>query len=159
VTVAGSFHRAAAPNLVAGEWHPGRRREHADVEGSRQQRHQSHDREDPSRSADDIASNPPCTSATISPSVTLTDSGRPSAVAAASIVWWFCFTAVPFLKVSLEDAQHLPQGRNKAEDRHVKFHDARGNVAAYQVRDTNAGRQVFVTTSCGSTAQVQVVAS
>jgi hypothetical protein len=34
-----------------------------------------------------------------------------------------------------------------------------GTSAAYQVRDTNAGRQVFVSTSCGSTAQVQVVAS
>src|SRR5207244_9356483 len=29
----------------------------------------------------------------------------------------------------------------------------------YRVRDTNAGRQVFVSTACGSTAQVQVVAS
>lgn len=34
-----------------------------------------------------------------------------------------------------------------------------GAPSAYQVRDTNAGRQVFVSTSCGSTAQVQVVAS
>jgi hypothetical protein len=34
-----------------------------------------------------------------------------------------------------------------------------GAPAAHQVRDTNAGRQVFVSTSCGSTARVQVVAS
>jgi hypothetical protein len=34
-----------------------------------------------------------------------------------------------------------------------------GASAAYQVRDTNAGRQVFASTSCGSIAQVQVVAS
>ena len=30
---------------------------------------------------------------------------------------------------------------------------------AYTVRDTNSGRQVFVSTACGSTAQVKVVAS
>jgi hypothetical protein len=34
-----------------------------------------------------------------------------------------------------------------------------GAPAAHQVRDTNAGRQVFVSTSCGSTAHVRVVAS
>jgi hypothetical protein len=33
-----------------------------------------------------------------------------------------------------------------------------GAPTAYVVRDTNAGRQVFVSTSCGSTAQVKVVA-
>ena len=33
-----------------------------------------------------------------------------------------------------------------------------GAPATYNVRDTNAGRQVFVSTSCGSTAQVKVVA-
>jgi len=33
-----------------------------------------------------------------------------------------------------------------------------GAPAAYNVRDTNAGRQVFVSTSCGSSAQVKVVA-
>ena len=32
-------------------------------------------------------------------------------------------------------------------------------TTAYTVRDTNSGRQVFVSTSCGSTAQVKVVAS
>jgi hypothetical protein len=31
--------------------------------------------------------------------------------------------------VSLADAQHLPQGRSQAGDRHLKFHDARGNLA------------------------------
>jgi len=34
-----------------------------------------------------------------------------------------------------------------------------GAPVAYQVRDTNSGRQVFVSTACGSTAQVKVVAS
>jgi hypothetical protein len=34
-----------------------------------------------------------------------------------------------------------------------------GATAAYQVRDTNSGREVFVSTSCGSTAEVTVVAS
>jgi hypothetical protein len=34
-----------------------------------------------------------------------------------------------------------------------------GAPATYVVRDTNSGRQVFVSTSCGSTAQVMVVAS
>ena len=34
-----------------------------------------------------------------------------------------------------------------------------GKHVAYKVRDTNAGREVFVSTSCGSTAQVQIVAS
>ena len=34
-----------------------------------------------------------------------------------------------------------------------------GKHVAYKVRDTNAGRQVFVSTSCGSTAQVKVVAN
>jgi hypothetical protein len=34
-----------------------------------------------------------------------------------------------------------------------------GAPTAYQVRDTNSGRQVFVSTSCGSTAQVKVIAS
>jgi hypothetical protein len=34
-----------------------------------------------------------------------------------------------------------------------------GKHVAYKVRDTNAGRQVFVSTSCGSTAQVTVVAN
>ena len=33
-----------------------------------------------------------------------------------------------------------------------------GTAAAYTIRDTNAGRQVFVSTSCGTTAQVKVVA-
>jgi hypothetical protein len=32
-------------------------------------------------------------------------------------------------------------------------------VASYTKRDTNAGREVFVSTACGSTAQVKVVAS
>jgi hypothetical protein len=32
-----------------------------------------------------------------------------------------------------------------------------GAPAAFTVRDTNAGRQVFVSTTCGSTAEVQVV--
>jgi hypothetical protein len=30
---------------------------------------------------------------------------------------------------------------------------------AYTTRDTNSGRQVLVSTACGSTAQVKVVAS
>jgi len=34
-----------------------------------------------------------------------------------------------------------------------------GATAAFTVRDTNAGRQVFVSTPCGSTAKVQVTAS
>jgi len=34
-----------------------------------------------------------------------------------------------------------------------------GAPVAYQVRDTNSGHQVFVSTACGSTAQVKVVAS
>jgi hypothetical protein len=34
-----------------------------------------------------------------------------------------------------------------------------GAPVTYQVRDTNPGRQVLVSTSCGSTAQVKVVAS
>src|SRR2546430_3274224 len=34
-----------------------------------------------------------------------------------------------------------------------------GAAAAYQVRDASSGRQVLVTTSCGSTAQVKVVTS
>jgi len=32
-------------------------------------------------------------------------------------------------------------------------------VTNYSTRDTNSGRQVFVPTTCGSTAQVKVVAS
>ena len=34
-----------------------------------------------------------------------------------------------------------------------------GTPVAYQVRDTNSGRQVLVSTACGSTAQVKIVAS
>ena len=34
-----------------------------------------------------------------------------------------------------------------------------GAPATYQVRDTNSGRQVFVSTSCGTTDQVKVIAS
>lgn len=34
-----------------------------------------------------------------------------------------------------------------------------GASVAYQVRDTNSGRQVFVSTTCGSTAQVNIVAN
>jgi len=34
-----------------------------------------------------------------------------------------------------------------------------GATVAFTSRDTNAGRQVFVSTPCGSTAQVRVVAS
>ncbi len=34
-----------------------------------------------------------------------------------------------------------------------------GVSKVYKVRDTNSGRQVFVSTTCGSTAQVKVVAS
>jgi hypothetical protein len=34
-----------------------------------------------------------------------------------------------------------------------------GTPTTYKVRDTNSGREVFVSTSCGSTAQVKVVAS
>jgi hypothetical protein len=34
-----------------------------------------------------------------------------------------------------------------------------GAPVAHQVRDTHSGRQVFVSTSCGSTAKVKVVAS
>jgi hypothetical protein len=34
-----------------------------------------------------------------------------------------------------------------------------GAPVAYQVRDTNPGRQVVVSTACGSTAQVKIVAN
>ena len=34
-----------------------------------------------------------------------------------------------------------------------------GSPATYVIRDTNAGREVFVSTSCGSNAQVNVVVS
>jgi hypothetical protein len=34
-----------------------------------------------------------------------------------------------------------------------------GMAMAYTVRDTNAGRQVFVQTPCGSTARVRVIAN
>jgi hypothetical protein len=40
----------------------------------------------------------------------------------------------------------------------IKSVTLNGAPAPYNVRDTNAGRQVFVSTSCGSTAQVKVVA-
>jgi len=32
-------------------------------------------------------------------------------------------------------------------------------MASYTTRDTNSGRQAFVSTACGSTAQVKIVAS
>ena len=39
----------------------------------------------------------------------------------------------------------------------VKSVTLNGASAAYVVRDTNSGRQVFISTSCGSTAQVKVI--
>ncbi|MGH3524609.1 MAG: hypothetical protein ACRDU4_17715 [Mycobacterium sp.] len=43
--------------------------------------------------------------------------------------------------MSLADTQHLPQGRSQAGDRHLKFHDARGNLPGQQ----RGGRRIAET--------------
>jgi len=53
----------------------------------------------------------------------------------------------------------LHAGATLPADSTVQSVTLNGAPVAYQVRDTNSGRQVFVSTACGSTAQVKVVAS
>jgi len=53
----------------------------------------------------------------------------------------------------------LHAGATLPADSPVQSVTLNGAPVAYQVRDTNSGRQVFVSTACGSTAQVKVVAS
>ncbi len=62
-------------------------------------------------------------------------------------------TVTSRLACSLHVGATLPAGST------VQSVTLNGAAAAYQVRDANSGRQVLVTTSCGSTAQVKVVAS
>jgi hypothetical protein len=61
-------------------------------------------------------------------------------------------TVTSQLSCTLNVGATLPSGST------IKSVTLNGAPAAYNVRDTNAGRQVFVSTSCGSTAQVKVVA-
>jgi len=51
-------------------------------------------------------------------------------------------TAVPCLGSSLADAQHLPQGRRQAGDRHLKFHETRDNQQPGDVSESFAGVRV-----------------
>jgi hypothetical protein len=61
-------------------------------------------------------------------------------------------TVTSHLTCSLNVGATLPAG--------ITVHSVtlNGSTAHYTVRDTNAGREVFVSTACGSTAQVKVVA-
>lgn len=59
-------------------------------------------------------------------------------------------TVTSALACSLHIGATLPAGST------IQSVTLNGASAAYRVRDTNAGRQVFASTSCGSTAQVQV---
>ena len=54
-----------------------------------------------------------------------------------SFAWYFLVTVVPcLLGSSLADAQHLPQGRRQAGDRHLNFHETRDNLLPkYRQRD------------------------
>ena len=75
------------------------------------------------------ASSPSRMSAAISSIATLTCSGTDSMLVSASFIWYLLFTVVPcLLGSSLADAQHLPQGRHQAGDRHLKFHESRDNL-------------------------------
>src|ERR1035437_4351342 len=60
-------------------------------------------------------------SSAISPIAMVTASGTASpglVLVFGAFFWYFLFTVVPFLGVSLADTQHLPQGRCQAGDRH-----------------------------------------
>ena len=82
-----------------------------------------------------IASSPSFATTAMSVNARLISSGS-SATRAA----WSCvttrtflgtvFTAVPLFcgRVDLAVAQHLPQGRHQAGDRHLKFHEDRDNL-------------------------------
>jgi hypothetical protein len=52
---------------------------------------------------------------------------------AAVLFWEVLLTAVPFRQVwrVLADAQPLPHGRSRAEDRHLNFYESRDNLAVY----------------------------
>ena len=60
-------------------------------------------------------------------------------------------TVTSRLACALHVGATLPAGST------VKSVTLNGASAAYVVRDTNSGRQVFISTSCGSTAQVKVI--
>jgi hypothetical protein len=62
-------------------------------------------------------------------------------------------TVMSRLACTLRIGATLPAGST------VKSVLLNGTSVAYSVRDTNAGRQIIVSTSCGSTSQVKVVAS
>ena len=62
-------------------------------------------------------------------------------------------TVTSRLACSLHVGATLPAGST------IQSVTLNGAPATYQVRDTNSGRQVFVSTSCGTTDQVKVVAS
>jgi hypothetical protein len=57
------------------------------------------------------------------------------------------------LSCTLHVGANLPAGST------IESVTVNGAPAAYEVRNTNAGRQVFAATSCGSTAEVKVVTS
>jgi transposase InsO family protein len=62
----------------------------------------------------------------ISVIATLTRSGM--AVASTHWIWLLFFTAVPCCWCVLADARHLPHGRSRAGDRHLKFYETRDNL-------------------------------
>jgi hypothetical protein len=46
-------------------------------------------------------------------------------------------TAVPFLSNFLAEARHLPRGRHRAGDRHLKFHETWDNLVWCPRQDSN----------------------
>ena len=47
--------------------------------------------------------------------------------------WYLLVTVVPCLGGVLADAQHLPQRRCQAGDRHLNFHETRDNLRGYRL--------------------------
>jgi hypothetical protein len=65
----------------------------------------------------------------ISAIATPTHSGVAGALALTDSIWLLFFTAVPLLLVCLGRRRHLPHGRSRAGDRHLKFYETRDNLA------------------------------
>ncbi len=64
----------------------------------------------------------------ISAIATPTRSGIAGALASTDWIWLLFFTAVPLLLVCLGGRRHLPHGRSRAGDRHLKFYETRDNL-------------------------------
>ena len=65
---------------------------------------------------------------------TPTRSGIAGALAFTDWIWLLFFTAVPLVLCVLADARHLPHGRSRAGDRHLKFYETRDNLPDRSVR-------------------------